>query len=68
MNRDNLEFRYFFNAGIDRVTCICDAEGTDVFQDGKYIGSIYWKTPNEIASLDDDELDELFYENDIRVA
>ena len=67
MDRNTLEFKHFFNAGIDRATCICDGEGTDVFQNGEYIGSIYWKLPTEVASLDDDELEELFYENNIRV-
>ena len=30
MDREKLEFRYFFNAGLDRITCECDVEGTDV--------------------------------------
>lgn len=65
MNREHLEFKYFFNAGIDKVTCECDVEGTDVYEDGHYIGSIKWKLPTEVSAMDDDELEELFAENEI---
>ena len=65
MNREELEFRYFFNAGIDRVTCQCDVEGSDVFQNGHYIGSLNWVHPMDIAEMTDDELEELFKENGI---
>ena len=30
MDREKLEFRYFFNAGLDRVTCECDLEGSGI--------------------------------------
>ena len=56
MNREELEFRYFFNAGIDRVTGECDVEGSDVFHNGHYVGSINWTTPEEIGSMSDDEV------------
>lgn len=65
MNREEFEFRYFFNAGIDRVTCQCDVEGSDVFQNGHYIGSLNWVHPMDIAEMTDDELEELFKENGI---
>lgn len=65
MDREEFEFRYFFNAGIDRVTCQCDVEGSDVFQNGHYIGSLNWVHPMDIAEMTDDELEELFKENGI---
>lgn len=65
MDRSKLTFRYFFNAGLDKTTGMCDIEGTDVYEDGHYVGSIYWKLPNEIEEMEDDELEELFDENNI---
>ena len=65
MDRSKLTFRYFFNAGFDRETCECDLEGTDVFEDGHYIGSVKWKLPDELSEMDDDELEEVFEENEI---
>ena len=65
MNREELEFRYFFNAGIDRVTGECDVEGSDVFQNGHYVGSINWTTPSEISEMEDDELEQLLITNGI---
>lgn len=62
IDREELEFKYFFNAGLDRTTCICDGEGSDVFQNGHYVGSVYWKKPYELAAMDDDELEEVFNE------
>ena len=65
MDRNRLEFRYFFNAGLDKTTCQCDVEGSDVFEDGHYIGSINWVTPSEISEMEDDEVEELLAENGI---
>lgn len=64
-NREDFEFQYFFNAGIDRRTCICDAEGSDVYYKGVYIGSINWVCPSDISQMEDDEVEELLDENDI---
>lgn len=58
MDREEFEFKYFFNAGIDRVTGECDVKGTDVYQDGHYIGSVKWKTPEELEDMSDKELEE----------
>ena len=63
MNRDRLEFKYFFNAGLDKVTGICDGEGSDVYErddsgDLHYIGSLYGYLPEEISEMTDSELDE----------
>lgn len=67
MNRSDLTFKYFFNAGLDRMTLECDVEGTDVFQNGHYIGSIKWKLPEELEEMTDEELEEIFFENNILV-
>lgn len=67
MDRSKLEFKYFFNAGYDRTTGLCDAEGTDVFEDGHYVGSINYKLPSELSEMDDSELEEIFVENGILV-
>lgn len=59
-NRSRLQYRYFFNAGLDRETGICDAEGSDVVtieSDGseRYLGSVYGYTPVELCRMSDDE-------------
>ncbi len=64
-NRDELTFERFFNAGIDRITGECDVEGTDVFHNGHYVGSIKWVYPTEISEMEDDELEQLLLENGI---
>ena len=65
-NREDFEFSYFFNAGLDRRSCQCDVEGTDVMdKDGNYLGSINWVTPADISEMDDDELEQLMFENEI---
>ena len=63
MDRERLEFRYFFNAGLDKTTGICDGEGSDVFERDDsgglhYIGSLYGYLPEEISGMTDSELDE----------
>ena len=60
-----LTFKYFFNAGVDRVTGDCDLEGTDVFENGHYIGSVRWKIPEELEEMSDEELEQVFAENSI---
>ena len=76
MDRSKLTFKYFFNAGLDKTkyflnaridnaTGECDVEGTNVYEDGHYIGQIKWVTPNEIEGMEDDELEKLFAENEI---
>ena len=56
--RERLEFRYFFNAGLDKATGICDGEGSDVFYvepDGseRYLGALYDFTPADVAEMSD---------------
>ena len=70
MNRDKLEFKYFFNAGLDRTTGICDGEGSDIYEiddsDGAhYIGSLYGYLPSEVSGMSDGELEEVMAESGI---
>ena len=70
IDREQFEFRYFFNAGLDKTTGICDGEGSDVYElddDGgkHFIGCIYGIMPSDISEMTDDELEELFDENAI---
>ena len=65
IDRDNLTFQAFFNAGIDRLTGECDVEGVDVFDRGHYVGSIKWVSPLDISGMEDDELEQLLLENGI---
>lgn len=63
MGRERLEFKYFFNAGLDKVTGICDGEGSDIYEKDDsgglhYIGSLYGYLPEEISGMTDDEFDE----------
>ena len=63
MDRERLEFRYFFNAGLDKTTGICDGEGSDVFERDDsgglhYIGSLYGYLPEDISEMSDGELEE----------
>ena len=60
--RPYLEFRYFFNAGVDKETGICDGEGSDVIYvhpDGKeqLLGSLYGFTPDVVAKMSDRKLE-----------
>ena len=64
MDRDRLIFRYFFNAGVDKETGICDGEGSDVFElddEGQehYLGSIYGHLPSEFSEMEDGEVEYL---------
>ena len=68
MDRSRLDFKYFFNAGLDKVTGLCDVEGSDVFEiddagERHYLGSINYVMPEEIQEMDDDELNEVFDQN-----
>ena len=67
LDRKKLEFRYFFNAGLDRATCECDVEGSDVFYEGHYVGSVKWVLPDELSEMEDDELKERFALNNILI-
>lgn len=66
MDRDKFKFDYFFNAGIDYETGLCDAEGSDVWYNQgdhrvgrwKYIGSLYGFTPGDVSEMTDEELEE----------
>ena len=63
--RDGYVLRYFFNAGLDRKTLMCDAEGTEVYEDEKHIGTIYNVTPRELCEMTEDEFYVTFAENGV---
>ena len=66
MDRDKFEFRYYFNAGINKATGMCDEEGSDVFDDNyvlHYIGSLPYIYPGDIADMTDEELEVAFDQN-----
>jgi hypothetical protein len=65
VTRNGYEFKYFFNAGLDRRTLECDVEGVDVFEDGHYIGSIKWKSEEDILDMTDEEFENILAENEI---
>lgn len=67
MNRKRLTFRYFFNAGYDYETNECDLEGTDVFEDGHYVGMLRWVLPDDIEDMDDVELEQTLLENGVLI-
>lgn len=72
MDRNRFTFKYYFNAGLDKVTGRCDEEGSDVFEidangDEHYIGSLPYIYPSDIAEMEDDELEERFIENGILI-
>ena len=67
MDREKFEFRYFFNAGLDRITGEDDVEGTDVFYEGHYVGSVKWRLPEDLSGMEDDELEEQFARNGILI-
>lgn len=66
MDRERLEFRYFFNAGLDKKTGICDGEGSDVYERDDsgglhYIGSLYGYVPSEVSEMTDEEFEQAMY-------
>ena len=68
--RNGYGFRYYFNAGIDKVTGNCDEEGVDVYEkDSKdefhYIASLPHKSIDDIADMTDDEFEEVLAEHGV---
>jgi len=64
MDRDKLIFRYFFNAGLDKETGICDGEGCNIMKlddegNEEYVGRIYGVLPGDISGMDDTALENL---------
>jgi hypothetical protein len=65
MNREELLFRYYFSAGLNKINGNCDEEGTDVYQNGHYVGSIARVLPSDLSAMEDDKLEEVFIQNNI---
>ncbi len=65
MNREELLFRYYFSAGPNIINGNCHEEGTDVYQNGHYVGSVARVLPSELSAMDEDELEKVFIQNNI---
>lgn len=65
--RGGYGFRYFFNAGLNKKTLVCDEEGTDVFDEdtGEFVGQIVGVSPDEIIELTEEDFEDLLIDNDI---
>ena len=64
--RGGYGLRYFFNAGLDKETMQCDAEGTDFYDEDDtehYIGRAYGVTPDEIEEMTEGEFQQLLEDN-----
>ena len=65
--RGGYGLRYFFNAGFNRETLICDEEGTDFYDEDtlEYVGSVSGYSPTEIEEMTEEEFDKLLTDNNI---
>ena len=66
--RNGYGFRYFFNAGLDKRSGICDGEGVDVYEirkDGKhhFVQEVYGVFVEDIENMTEDEFDEFLADN-----
>lgn len=63
--RGGYGLRYFFNAGLDKRTGVCDEEGTDFFDEdtNEWLGSVSGVTPDEIEEMGENEFQTLLEEN-----
>ena len=65
ITRGGYKFRYFFNAGLNKQTGICDEEGVDVYDEdtNEYFGSISGVSTDEIEMMDENEFITLLEDN-----
>ena len=63
--RGGYGLRYYFNAGLDKRTGICDEEGTTFYDEetGQPIGEVSGITPDEIEDRTEDEFSQLLDDN-----
>lgn len=63
--RGGYGLRYFFNAGLDKRTGICDEEGTEFYDEdtGEYIGQASGVSPDEIEEMTEEEFQDLLADN-----
>lgn len=71
LRRRGLGLRYFFNAGINPETLVCDEEGIEVY-DQDFVGDYHLiatiptdKTINDIRNMSNVEFDDFIAENGI---
>lgn len=65
--RGGYHLRYFFNAGLNRETLICDEEGTEFYDEvsEEYIGQVDGYLPSDLMEMSDEEFWEILAENGI---
>lgn len=65
ITRGGYRFHYYFNAGVNKKTCIADEEGSDVFNEDtdEYIGQISGVTPDEIEEMTETDFYNLLEDN-----
>lgn len=65
VTRGGYRFHYFFNAGHNKQTGICDEEGSDVFDEetNEFIGTISGVTPDAIEEMDEADFYNTLEEN-----
>lgn len=64
--RGGYALRYYFNAGINKKTCVCDEEGTDIYDANDtdhYIGCVSGYSPSELMAMSEDEFYAVLEEN-----
>lgn len=63
--RGGYGLRYFFNAGLDKRTGICDEEGTEFYDEDteEYIGQVSGVSPEEIEEMTEEEFQNLLEDN-----
>ena len=61
--RGGYGLRYFFNAGINKDTLVCDEEGTEFYDEDtlEYVGKALGVTPTEIMDMSEYDFEELLY-------
>ena len=64
-SRGGYKMKYYFNAGLNNETGVCDEEGTDVFYEDTdaYIGNIVGYTPSELEEMSESRFQEILEEN-----
>ena len=63
--RGGYGLRYFFNAGLNKQTGICDEEGTEFYdeENGEYIGQVNNITPSELVEMGEGEFQQVLEDN-----
>ena len=68
--RDGYGFRNFFNAGLDKMTGVCDGEGVDIYDiddqgEAHFVAMVYGVFVSDIYDMTDSEFDNFLAENGV---